>query len=751
LHIAVILMGFNAVWLQVFLIRELLVTFSGNELVIGIFLANWLLLTAIGSFLSSRSGSGSYDPAFVITIMQVLIAVIFPVVLYLVRTIKYQIGIIPGEGIGLHLLFMVSFALTLPLGFLVGFQFGYACRLINSIIHQPAQAVSRAYFLESVGSMTGGLLLGQIFMLKFHGFIGAAIIALLNVAIALLLVYKSSDRKIWRAILFILFITGITGVITGVPGFVNHLSRQHQWQDYRLIAEGNSVYGHAALLAYRDQLIMVSNGVPVATFPASNLGHSEDLIHLPLLDHPKPDRVLMIGGALGGPLNELVKHPVKKIDYVDLDPLLIELMQKYIPDTLFLPFKDLRIQSHFTDARYFLRNSKQKYDLILLNLPEPSSLELNRFYTSEFFDLCRSRMSGGGILAFTLPGSISSMSKALCQLNNTIESAVRKHFPRLRIFPDIYNLFICSDTTGGGQTTIDQMEARRLNRKLQTRLISDAYLKIKSDSLRKNWFTAQIMDCPVGSVNEDLKPVAVFYSLLYWNSMHAPLLGEMLTWFDKTGIMPFFLLPVLIFGSLIIYFRKSARLGSIALISAVCGTGFMGMGVTVILVLLFQSTFGYIYHWIGFLLAAFMAGLAAGSWLMESWGKNLTIRWKFTLLEIWVILYLVIMLLGMQVTTLSELIPGMMQLIFIALFLICGYLVGAEFAVAAGQITHAEGMVARSGGVIYAADLIGAWFGGMTITVICVPVFGIPHTIAFLVVLKLITLLFYLFAQFRKF
>ena len=177
-------MGFNGLWLQVFLIRELLVTFSGNELVIGIFLANWLFLTAAGSFISSRFAAKVRDVYFGYTLLQVAISFFFPLAIYYVRTIKYHLGIVPGEGIALPLLFLVSFMLILPVAFLVGYQFGYACRLMAESGSRPDHAVSRAYFFESVGSMTGGLLLGQVFMLKLTSDLTPTMKLKKNVAIA---------------------------------------------------------------------------------------------------------------------------------------------------------------------------------------------------------------------------------------------------------------------------------------------------------------------------------------------------------------------------------------------------------------------------------------------------------------------------------------------------------------------------------------------------------------------------------------
>jgi predicted membrane-bound spermidine synthase len=92
---------------------------------------------------------------------------------------------------------------------------------------------------------------------------------------------------------------------------------------------------------------------------------------------------------------------------------------------------------------------------------------------------------------------------------------------------------------------------------------------------------------------------------------------------------------------------------------------------------------------------------------------------------------------------LNELPPDLIKLIFMSLIVCCGYLVGAEFSVAAGQAQKAGLAAQRTGGLIYAADLLGAWLGGLTITAVFVPAVGIPQTLLLLIVLKLLTSVFY--------
>ena len=91
-----------------------------------------------------------------------------------------------------------------------------------------------------------------------------------------------------------------------------------QWSD--LVFAADSPYGRLTVQARDGQRIFYQNGLLAfetqGTFP-------EEVAHLPLLAHPDPQEVLLIGGGVAGDVREILKHPVASVTYVELDPLLI--------------------------------------------------------------------------------------------------------------------------------------------------------------------------------------------------------------------------------------------------------------------------------------------------------------------------------------------------------------------------------------------------------------------------------------------
>ena len=133
LYFALLLLGITAIITQVILIRELIITFSGNELSIGIILANLLILEAAGSFFAGRWAIKFKSGYLPYTILQWLLAVALPIIIYMARVIKLNLDLVPGEGISIITIFYISFLILIPIGLINGAQFIFGCKLLSAL------------------------------------------------------------------------------------------------------------------------------------------------------------------------------------------------------------------------------------------------------------------------------------------------------------------------------------------------------------------------------------------------------------------------------------------------------------------------------------------------------------------------------------------------------------------------------------------------------------------------------------------
>jgi spermidine synthase len=86
---------------------------------------------------------------------------------------------------------------------------------------------------------------------------------------------------------------------------------------------------------------------------------------------------------------------------------------------------DTRVQIRHIDGCLLLKTTRNKYDLILVGIQEPSNLQANRFFTEEFFSLAREKLNKGGILVLGLPGSLTYSTEELKNLNSTAVFSIR--------------------------------------------------------------------------------------------------------------------------------------------------------------------------------------------------------------------------------------------------------------------------------------------------------------------------------------
>lgn len=765
-------MGFTAILAQIVLIRELLTSFSGNELAIGIFFANWLLLEALGSYIAGRLADkvASATPYYVG--LQLILTFVVPAIIMLTRIVKPLLGIIPGQGINVLTILYASLLLLTPLGLADGAQFSFGCRMFtegrqkaisdfglritNLKIRNPqseirnfeeASSIGRVYIYEALGSLSGGIVGTYLCLQYLNAFQTAFVLALFNLtsALFLLVAYKKPYRKLKTLTIFLLGLWMIFGLAGGIERLqTNSVARQ--WRDYEVLDTRNSIYGNVTVLERFEQLNIMSNGVPIATLPNPDTDFIEEFVHLPLLFHPDPQQVLIVGGGIGGVIREMLKHPVRRVDYAELDPLIIHTARQYAPSQTDLDLHDPRVHVHYVDGRYFIRTTGRQYDLIVINLPDPSTLEINRFYTQEFYRMTKQRLNRGGLLCFLLPGSTVYLGKELIDLNAVLIQTAEQMFPYIRVIPGDMNLVLASADKDVTMITQEMLIQRMLDRSLSLHALSDFHIQYKFDDLRLDWYHSQIAKAGKMPPNQDFSPSALYYDLAFWNSVHSPEFAKIFAWLKRLRLgymMAAFALIVAVF-LVAQRFRATDKPGFVVL--PIMATGFTGMGVDIVLVLTFQTVYGYIYHWIGLLITAFMVGLTCGgTWMIRRKTRNM--QRLFLKLEILIILYtalLIGILLLLNRWQEAPLTFSSARFILLLLNALCGFLVGAEFPLANRIYLRTTDRYTQTAGTLYASDLIGSWFGALLVAIILIPLFGILNTCALLVFVNLCSaLVFY--------
>ncbi|MHA1594513.1 MAG: polyamine aminopropyltransferase [Candidatus Baldrarchaeia archaeon] len=166
----------------------------------------------------------------------------------------------------------------------------------------------------------------------------------------------------------------------------------------RVIFSGTTKYQRVEIVESPDfgKMLLIDGKVQLSTF--DEYIYHESLVHPSLFSHPRPEKVLIIGGGDGGALEEVLKHNVvKEVVLVDLDKEIIEISKKYLKEVHKDAFNDERVSIFIEDGRRFVERTNDKFDVVILDLTDPSG-QSARLYTVEFYKLIKSRLNSNGIV-----------------------------------------------------------------------------------------------------------------------------------------------------------------------------------------------------------------------------------------------------------------------------------------------------------------------------------------------------------------
>ncbi len=748
----IVVLGFSGMVAQIVLLRELLVVFSGNELSIGIILANWLILEAGGSMILGSRIEHCRRKIEMYIVLQLIFSISLPICTYLIRNLKNIMGAIPGEGIGLVPMLFSSFLILLPVSFFHGALFTTGCTIVSNYSGEDASAIGRVYIFEIIGTAVGGLVLTYALIPFFHSFQIAFMIVLLNGLSCLYLLNFTQNRwfssSYLRVMSLIVVAVSVILLVSKGSTFIHINSIKGQWKNQEVLFYKNSQYGNVTVTGQQEQYTFFANGTPIITVPSPNFAHVENFVHFPMLNHPNPKRILVISGGAGGVISEVLKHSPERVDYVELDPLILTAIQHYPTSLTEKELKDPRTHVIFMDGRRYLKRTSNTYDVIFIGLSNPSDLQTNRLYTEEFFSLSRSRLNPGGFIMVQLPGSLSYLSKEMKKLNICILTTLREVYSSVTIIPGDVNFFIAMDSLEPIRINPDSVKKRLDERDISIKLFTPFYIDYRLDSRWLNWFLSTT-EGTAAKKNSDFLPAGVLYSLNLWNAKFSPgMTGffELLESFRMRAAGIFTGMLIIFF--ILLHFVWKEKSANWAIPVSIGTTGFAGMMFDLILIFSFQVLYGYVYYLIGLLITAFMAGSGTGSWVMTSRIEKIKKdKWTLLFFEVGIIVFTVLLpLFFLRVIPLLEK-EGIFIVPEIGFFILCfagGFFVGFEFPLANKINLKRIGLVGKSAGYLNAADLIGGFIGGITGGILLLPVLGLLGTSGVIVMLKVasLTLLF---------
>lgn len=674
--------GFVSMSVQILLLRELLNISGGYELNSGTFLASWLITSAIGAF---TAGGSSLNDLRKINIVFSLSPMVSLILLILLARMFLQ----PGETPSFLVSLIFTFLVLIPFCLISGFTF---IKLLAAARHSGGIEPGKSFSIETTGGIMAGVLLTVLTAGIINTYKLLLIIILLSVSYTLLnwLIKTGLSKMVVKTALAL----AAAIIIFSDPDI---LFKRLLLPGVKVTSTTDTPYGNLTFgeyggersVYYNHQLINYSDDV---------IEREED-IHYALLQTENPENVMIISGQLHSHLPELIKYPVKKVVFVERDPELVKLQSnKADPGNIELVVEN-------KDAFRYIKGKEENYDAVILLLPPPSTLSLNRYYTSEFFREVREKTGSDGIFMCS-PGIWDNYpNQESINLFSSVYNSLKDVF--VNVVPIVGNklYFLASDSELSSSVCDLAVLRGTHNIYVGPDYLSDDLIKTKSDEV------VSLIDREV-KINTIAFPVSTFHFQSYFISRN---LNEKI---------PAFLIMILLF---VIPMVKIRRESYSMYFSAASLAGF-----EIIVLLSIQLAAGNMYQLTGMILAVFMSGLAAGSYSIFRVIERVPLKIKMLSIVIW---YFIIALIINHL--LSAVNPLSAILIIVISILPPSYMTGSVFREL--TIKDNNGLVSAR---TYGADLAGSALGFIVISGLVLPLLGIKASIFLLSGLILTGILF---------
>ncbi len=382
-------------------------------------------------------------------------------VAFSVSLIFYLSGLFPG----LTLFWVLSFSAAI--GYLIGFEIPLIL-IINDSLKSPLKDNSATVlFADYLGSLLAFMFFSH-FMLSHWGIYGSALFGgganwLVAFVAAIVLWFGKKEHKGFLLGCLFSSLVLLLGLIYFQPKLLKYANKLHyrdpiifqkqteyqnlvlskgsrnpqsisDWDEKRnpgkilwneTLKDGNKIQlkKYKSSFKQKDIRLFINGGLQFSTL--DEYYYHELLVHPAMYLLPHAEKILIAGAGDGLALRELVKYPtIKKIDLVELDPEMTQLF-KHNPLLCELndsSLYDSRLIIYNQDAFNFIKEGKEKYDLIIFDFPDPHHDNVAKLYSLEMYSLAKQRLKEGGILV-TQSTSPFFSRKAFLSIYKTMNKA----------------------------------------------------------------------------------------------------------------------------------------------------------------------------------------------------------------------------------------------------------------------------------------------------------------------------------------
>ncbi|UCF92061.1 MAG: fused MFS/spermidine synthase [Desulfobacterales bacterium] len=406
-------LGYEILWTRV-LAATLMVNsvYSYSTIVI-----TFILGLSLGGYIAAGFGDKCKDPVGLFGSVQVAIGIAAYLVLISFKQLPPLFTALPdffsNSWAGIRIReFLATFVVMLVPTTLMGMTFPLAARIYTHSVKDLGRKIGDIGFLDIIGSIAGAFLTGFV-LVSAYGLIHSLLMMITgNVIMGILVFLLNSKVPRTRRMISAPCTAGALLLALAYAPSDLTFTRSTSIPNSKVLYYKEDLAATVVVREFPDgrkrQKLLEIDGINVAGTPMTVLTTQKMQAHLPLLLHPDPKGVLTVGFGSGGSSWSIGRHPVERIECVEIVAALKESM-RFFPETNHDVYKDPRLRILIQDGRNYMMMTRQKYDAVLNDSVHPIYQGNANLYTKEYFEFCKQKLETNGIMASWMP--VWSLSK----------------------------------------------------------------------------------------------------------------------------------------------------------------------------------------------------------------------------------------------------------------------------------------------------------------------------------------------------
>lgn len=412
--------GFASLSYEVAWTRLLSLVLGSSVYAFTAMLTTFLLGIAIGSAIISRFADRIRDPLFAFAAVQAMIALgVLAISPLLDRLPVLFLVLFEKMGSSFWLFEIAEFLLCVIVMFLptlfIGTTLPLAVKAFAGRVEEVGRSVGTVYAGNTIGAIFGSFLAGFVLLPLVGTQKTIAAAAGVNLLVGIVFFLALPGRRPARlalsalaAVLFALLVFGVkpwdrymlNAGLFDSPRFALHQVGEKGFQDYirsydiRFYEE--ETYANVAVSYESDNLFLQINGRTEAS-TTSDMSNQILVAQIPMLIHPDPKEVVVVGLGSGITFGSVLTHPVGRAECVEISPAVVR-AAAYFRDWHDDVTKNPKGTIILDDARNYLLSTEKRYDVIVAEPSKPWISGVSNLFTREAYEIYRDRLKPGGLL-----------------------------------------------------------------------------------------------------------------------------------------------------------------------------------------------------------------------------------------------------------------------------------------------------------------------------------------------------------------